>query len=54
MVVYVCVGGWGGGGLRWWCFCSRIDVDVSDDTRRWDAPEIPVPGIRRVLALPVL
>ena len=54
MVVYVCGGGWGWGGFGVGVFCSRVDVDVSDDTRRWDAPEIPVPGNRRVLALPVL
>ena len=48
LVVYVCVGGWGGG-VRWWCLCTRVDVDGSDDKSL--SMGIPVPGIPRVLGI---
>ena len=32
-----------GEGVRWWCLCTRVDEDVSDDKSL--SMGIPVPGI---------
>ena len=50
LVVCVCGGGGGvGEGVRWWCLCTRVDVDVCDDKSL--SMGTPVPGIPRVLGI---